>query len=434
MEGEGWHLEELDFHPRAPGVMRKGHRRRLAREGDKESGRGRARYSQSVGKGHARLPKQQWKAKSLRFAQEAELIEDGLDALKWEATDYAALSAWYEEEVWATDFEEDLICCEVQSSSEDSMASWSIISTTCSLSDDEASMEPSRPATVVRKPRCTRWAEAEANAALRAEEYFAEMTQPAEKQRRARRLPKVQKAAALGLKAAAPMDPGFSYAPRLSQPPSTGGQPHPDFQAEHDAALSFTEFCRPGRYGAGSMRDPVARTSAEFKAVTDYFLYTLGLGGDIEVKELRRLGSAKALHRFACSGDVTLMFHGCKSAANEAKILQEGFKVRCCSSGGANYGTWFAYNARYSNSGFAFMDADGFMHMFICVVSYHYTVMDNSEMRVVGQDCAYPQWLIKYKVPQNRFALNVRRKVYAGSNRVWHVVRDGKWVRETVGT
>ncbi|OLQ05338.1 hypothetical protein AK812_SmicGene11501 [Symbiodinium microadriaticum] len=273
MEGEGWHLEDLDFHPRAPGVMRKGHRRRLAREGDKESGRGRARYSQSVGKGHARLPKQQWKAKSLRFAQEAELIEDGLDALKWEATDYAALSAWYEEEVWATDFEEDLRCCEVQSSSEDSMASWSIISTTSSLSDDEASMEPSRPATVVRL------ASSRQSKSVNPE-YFAEMTQPAEKQRRARRLPKVQKAAALGLKAAAPMDPGFSYAPRLTQPPSTGGQPHPDFQAEHDAALSFTEFCRPGRYGAGSMRDPVARTSAEFKAVTDYFLYTLGLGVD----------------------------------------------------------------------------------------------------------------------------------------------------------
>ena len=31
--------------------------------------------------------------------------------------------------------------------------------------------------------------------------------------------------------------------------------------------------------------------------------------------------------------------------------------------------------------------------MFICIVSYHYTVMDNMEMRVVGQGCAYPQWL-----------------------------------------
>jgi len=395
-----------------------------------------------VGKGHCRLkpePKLKQKAASLRFGPEAELIEDGLDALKWESTDYAALSAWYDaallggvEDMWA-----ELVTfgeAEVRSYSEDSLASWSIISTACGLSDDEASMEQCRPAAVEGKPPCTRWAEAEAAAARRAEEYFAEMTQLAAKERRARRLRKAhQTAAAVKMKEAAPTDPGFSYAPRLSKPPSTGGQPHPDFQAEHDAALSFTEFCRPGRYGTIS-RDPVTRTSDEFKAVTTYFLSTLGLGEDLEVKELRRLQNGKVLHRFACSGDVTLMFHGCRTPANEAKILQEGFKVRCCSSGGANYGTWFAYNARYSNSGFAFMDADGFMHMFICVVSYHYTVMDNAEMRVVGQDCAYPQWLIKYKVPQYRFAPNLRRKVNAGSNRVWHVVRDGKWVRETVGT
>ncbi|CAE7715049.1 unnamed protein product, partial [Symbiodinium sp. CCMP2456] len=102
-------------------------------------------------KGHARLPKQEWKAKSLRFVHEAELIEDGLDALKWETTDYAALSAWYDEDLWATlHFEEDLGCCEVQSSSGDSMASWSIISTTCGLSEDEASMQPSRTEAVVR--------------------------------------------------------------------------------------------------------------------------------------------------------------------------------------------------------------------------------------------------------------------------------------------
>jgi hypothetical protein len=38
--------------------------------------------------------------------------------------------------------------------------------------------------------------------------------------------------------------------------------------------------------------------------------------------------------------------------------------------------------------------------LFICVVCYTEVVQDNSIMRVVGQDCAYPMWLLKYERPR----------------------------------
>merc|ERR1711862_521832 len=59
-------------------------------------------------------------------------------------------------------------------------------------------------------------------------------------------------------------------------------------------------------------------------------------------------------------------------------------------------GSWFAYEAAYSDSGFAFNDSSGIRHMFICVVSNAHVVLDNTVMRVVGSSCAYPLWIIKY--------------------------------------
>ncbi|CAE7264270.1 unnamed protein product, partial [Symbiodinium pilosum] len=193
-------------------------------------------------------------------------------------------------------------------------------------------------------------------------------------------------------KPAAEMDSSLSYAPRLASPPLHGGRP--SFPDEHDAALACAAN-RP-KY-SGPKLQTVARSSSEFEAVTKYFKSTLG-ANSCEVEQLERIDNNKVQCRlFRGSSEHTLMFHGCRTPANETKILQDGFQVQSCQSGGMNYGTWFAYNAKYSNLGYAFTDREGFKHMFICVVSYYYTVMDNLEMRVVGQGCAYPQWLIKYK-------------------------------------
>merc|ERR1712151_425244 len=96
-------------------------------------------------------------------------------------------------------------------------------------------------------------------------------------------------------------------------------------------------------------------------------------------------------------GGETLMFHGCRSMENEDSISKDGFQVSCCRSGGQNYGSWFAYNASYSDGGYAFTDGSGIKHLFVCAVSRQEVVRNDSVMRVVGQDCAYPMWIVKYK-------------------------------------
>merc|ERR1712232_1158833 len=78
-------------------------------------------------------------------------------------------------------------------------------------------------------------------------------------------------------------------------------------------------------------------------------------------------------------------------------IIANGFDVNCCKSGGRKFGTWFAYAASYSNSGFVFVDRQAIRHLFVCVVSSKHVVLDNATMRVVGEGCAYPLWLLKYK-------------------------------------
>merc|ERR1719221_842227 len=104
------------------------------------------------------------------------------------------------------------------------------------------------------------------------------------------------------------------------------------------------------------------------------------------------------------------MFHGCRSQENEDSILRRGFQVSQCVSGGANFGTWFAYNASYSDSGFAYEDSDGIKHLFVCVVSEKKVVLDDQRcMRVVAQDCACPVWLLKYRY------LCIGTCAYAGS-------------------
>jgi hypothetical protein len=171
----------------------------------------------------------------------------------------------------------------------------------------------------------------------------------------------------------------------------------------------------------------IAAHSTEYDAVVDHFLRTVCVPG-ISIVELRRVQNLPVYARYRSIGNETVMFHGCQTQANEDSIIRDGFQVSCCRSGGQGFGTWLAYGAAYSNGGFAFDDADGARHIFVCMASYNHTVMDNCTMRVVGQDCAYPLWLLKYKRPSfpSRHAL---LKYKAASN-IFYVVQDGEWVPE----
>jgi len=140
----------------------------------------------------------------------------------------------------------------------------------------------------------------------------------------------------------------------------------------------------------------VDSASDEFHSVTAYFAGTLGWLP--HTCSLRRVQNQLVYSRFKGRHEpgLTLMFHGCRSKGNEAGILADGFQVSCCRSGGTDYGTWCAYASSYSDSGFV-LHAEGMRHLFICVVSRQHVVLDNDTMRVVGQDCAYPLWLVSYR-------------------------------------
>lgn len=142
----------------------------------------------------------------------------------------------------------------------------------------------------------------------------------------------------------------------------------------------------------------VETASDEFNAVTTYFRGTLGWLPDIVA--LHRVQNRKVYSRFKGrrEADLTLMFHGCRQESNESSIIENGFQISQCRSGGANYGIWCAYISSYSDGGFVFQDSSGIKHLFICIVSKKSVKMDNPTMRVVGQDCAYPLWRVTYRV------------------------------------
>jgi len=402
---------------RPPFAMRKGHRCRLARENDTESSKGRARYSQSVGKNRGFVEPR------LRFRKASQCIvgileDEARDALEWEQADAKALTAWHAEEFYSTSFwREDAIRPEadvLSVSSFGSLDSWSIISQPGG--DAESTTTAGSGCTAPAHPE-TAWEAAERRAAESAEAYAA----------------KIQKRKVAGPKATKPSSkvppkPGqfFSSVERFAMPPCGAGRPDPSLQDLHDEVLSY----------AGTQREVtnrlqwLKRDSQEFRAVESYFVKTLG-GIGAKVESIHAIQNPKVQRRYRSGGE-TVMFHGCRSQQNEDKILDNGFTVSACRSGGAGFGTWFAYNASYSNCGYAFTDSVGMKHMFICIVSYYYTVLDNSTMRVVGQDCAYPQWLVKYEDPNWRRPRAIPPTGATTSVRaqpeVWHVVKDGEWV------
>merc|ERR1712154_183455 len=172
----------------------------------------------------------------------------------------------------------------------------------------------------------------------------------------------------------------------------------PQWEREHCLALDAAKQATASPMKGSQQNVEIGRESAEFHAVTDYFLSTLNRGD--EIYSLTRLQNANVFQRFAANEtdeELTVMFHGCRSHTNEESIRMNGFQVSHCRSGGHNFGTWFAYNAKYSDAGYVFMDEEGFHHIFVCVVSRRYVVKDDHVMRVVAQDCAYPLWLLRYR-------------------------------------
>ena len=148
--------------------------------------------------------------------------------------------------------------------------------------------------------------------------------------------------------------------------------------------------------------------SAEYLMVTN-LLSPTSLGRLPELGAVRRVQNAACFLRYrrcaSGNGEPTLMFHGCSRGphstplANEDSIVQQGFRVNLCKSGGGSVvGTWFAYAASYSDDNrYAITDAAGWKHLFVCMVSKHDVRKDDAQMRVVGQDAAYPQWVVEYR-------------------------------------
>lgn len=245
----------------------------------------------------------------------------------------------------------------------------------------------------------------------------------------------------------------ISHASRFEVRPVGAGAPPANLLDLHDEVLKSagraTSQAKKWRNRRYKINQPalypceefVSPKSEEYDVVTRYFEATLGQRCSIQ--SLTRLPApqeAASRRAFRTDGDHTVMFHGCRSEVNERNIVTNGFRVSSCLSGGRNFGTWFAYKADYSNIGYAFDDRKGWRHIFICVVSYYHTVLDNGTMRVVGQGCAYPQWLLRYKLqplpcptPAAAPAAAPMRPpaaVTRGNERTWYVVRNGKWELE----
>lgn len=223
-------------------------------------------------------------------------------------------------------------------------------------------------------------------------------------------------------------------------------KPLPQTTTKTKAAARFTRSVVASRANelvviqfatSGGKDGPVRAETAEYRAVHSYFCQTLG-ARSIDVHSITRV-NGDGFGRFKPGTAVRAMFHGCKTLENEKSILQDGFRVTYCVSGGKNYGTWFAFNAAYSDGGFAFNDSCGIRHLFICLVSNAAVVLENQTMRVVGQDCAYPCWIIKYTHSRSKQIGTFNVGAYgrwgqsqAAASTVFapygYEVQDGQWV------
>mmetsp|Transcript_4758 Transcript_4758/g.8152 ORF Transcript_4758/g.8152 Transcript_4758/m.8152 type:complete len:419 (+) Transcript_4758:97-1353(+) len=409
-----------DVRPRG-WAMRKGHRRRLTREDDKESARGRARYSQSVTGGRPWPRFELWSIrKSTNTCCQRTLLTQCSEELWEEDLDWDVLDIMVEDAEWW-----EGTPSQAPEPSEDS---WSWAS---ECSDDEDALNSSKALESTVAKDATRWEQAQALANQVACEYLetAKM-QPRSASTKDAQLAKKRSVSKSKVKKASRPRLGLSTAAALPLNCLTG-KPQGHLLGEHYKALGFSEHeekpqkfqkkelptiadlksvpkklrkhvvsasqLLPWRRREGNLERPVHEESEEYRAVTDYFVKTLMLPRGASVK-FGGLGRLPKPGYFLSDGNETVMFHGCKSSSNEKAIMRDGFQVSCCRSHGSGFGTWLAYNAVYSNGGYVFQDESGWRHIFVCIASHVHTVLDNDTMRVVGQHCAYPQWLLRYQI------------------------------------
>eukprot|EP00759_Apiculatamorpha_spiralis_P008099 PhF_6_TR15067/c0_g1_i2/m.23682 len=113
------------------------------------------------------------------------------------------------------------------------------------------------------------------------------------------------------------------------------------------------------------------------------------------LKRIERIQNPNVWNAFHKEKPHRRFYHGCRTLENENSIIQKGFDVKCCASGGQNFGTWFAYDPNYSLGGFAHIDENGHYHLFICdVVTEKPKLHHPDSMIVVGQSMAYPSYLV----------------------------------------
>jgi hypothetical protein len=151
------------------------------------------------------------------------------------------------------------------------------------------------------------------------------------------------------------------------------------------------------KVGGYALRCAVTPGTTEYKTITDKLLKTLGF--NTVVRRLERIQNPAIWARYVATTNRAhegLFFHGCRNKENEVLISRGGFDVKKCVSGGANYGTWFAYQAAYSASGFAYNDGTH-IRLFINQVSLAKPVMHHAgSMVVVGKDYAYPAYVVVF--------------------------------------
>ncbi|CAJ1373614.1 unnamed protein product [Effrenium voratum] len=350
------------------------------------------------------------KSKRYKSPREPEswMMSSGREALDWESFDHSFLEFHDSDDLSDWDSGSESTCSGISGSTCSSCST----SSNASSKSEKSELEP------------TRWEMAQRVAASTAAAYRKLV--PA-RPKAVKSPPKVKK----------PQQRIFSTVPRVQASVS------PPFPEAHAAALEFAkgeeseQSLRTGKhFGRGKPGQPkrqkleqIDACSPEYEAITRYFQQTLSR--EPEIHSLSRITQQGVQQRFMSNGDNTLMFHGCRSVQNYERILSDGFQTSRCCSGGAGYGTWFAYNASYSDGGYAH-DAGGWKHLFVCVVSNYYTVLDNTSMRVVGQDCAYPQWVIKYRFENQRLPSSPlpAKPTSSTKGRTFYVVRDGQWVPE----
>lgn len=423
--------------------MRRGHRRRLTREAGRESCRGRVTYARSLNKGSRRLAgdraashrgqrkQAQWQQHDL----DASLIEAACeldDGMEYDCDFRFHIHPWSRctpegSQDDALHYKSALACDALPAKAEEETEYDSVQSASDTIASDTWSLCSSgdRVPTAPHRRSAPAWEAAKKRADEVARAYLESPEKPERAHTTCRnKLPR-QAARPVALRAppltAMPVRQPFSRQPIPRE--EQQGSPALRLELEHSSVLAAAKLATAGSkkwHSKGHVQVEVLEESAEYRAVEEYFLSTLDRC--VEVVGLQRLQNADMFRRFAAGQgeDMTVMFHGCRGgASNEDSIIQNGFKVSCCTSGGQNFGTWFAYNASYSDRGYVFTDKQGVSHIFVCLVARRHVMIDDMTMRVVAQDCAYPLWLLRYEKG------GARRR-----DGRFFVVKDGLWVLE----